>query len=84
VAPLKLNEKTELAMPLPFFETTPLPVQANVQTSFFDRREMRTRVRFILPSCCRASLVPGPNFQANRLAAICDKMQLGSLRWIIQ
>ena len=51
---MKLNEKTELAMPLPFFETTPLPVQANVQTSFFDRREMRTRVRFILPSCCRA------------------------------
>ena len=30
---------------------------------------------------------PGPNFQANSLAvlaAICDKMQLGSLRWIIQ
>ena len=30
---------------------------------------------------------PGPNFQANRLsvlAAICDKMQYGSLRWIIQ
>ncbi len=29
----------------------------------------------------------GPNFQANRLsvlAAICDKMQYGSLRWIIQ
>ena len=30
---------------------------------------------------------PGPNFQANRLsvlAAICDKMQFGSLRWILQ
>jgi hypothetical protein len=29
----------------------------------------------------------GPNFQANRLsvlAAICDKMQFGSLRWILQ
>jgi hypothetical protein len=30
---------------------------------------------------------PGPNFQANRLsvfAAICDKMQFGSLPWILQ
>jgi hypothetical protein len=36
VAPLKLNEKAQLEMPLRFFETTPLPVQANVQTRFFD------------------------------------------------
>jgi len=31
--------------------------------------------------------LPGPNFQANRLsvfAAICDKMQFGSLPWILQ
>ena len=30
---------------------------------------------------------PGPNFQVNRLsvlAAICDNMQFGPLRWILQ
>jgi hypothetical protein len=47
----------------------------------------RPRAPCVLYPALLGRWFPGANFQANRLsvlAAICDKMQFGSLRWILQ
>jgi hypothetical protein len=64
VASLKPNEKAEPATPLLLSGATPLAAQANVQTSFFDRRERRTQVRFILHSSF--ALVPRAQFPSQQ------------------